>query len=76
MSSSDEEQRQYAREREVLGDEIERMRQLLGGDFAASDEESSGEEEEQGDSEEGGTDDFNTGEVIIFPDGFGRFAAS
>lgn len=75
MSSSDEEQRQYARERAVLGDEIERMRQLLGRDFAASDEESSAEEEEQGDSEEGGTDDF-TGEVIIFPDGFGRLAAS
>lgn len=57
MSSSDEEHRQQEREREVLGDEIERMRELLGRDFPASDEESSAEEEEEEDSEEGATDD-------------------
>lgn len=45
MASSDDEHSQQKREREALGDEIERMRELLGKDFPNLDEESSGEED-------------------------------
>lgn len=63
MSSSDEGERRQEREREVLGDEIERMRELLGRDHPASDEESSAEEEEEEDSDEEAIDDC-TGDYI------------